>query len=48
MYADAIGRSLKPLITETGWLRQNAPAAVATPFLRTVVKSLLPHQSQPC
>lgn len=31
MYADAIGRSLKPLITDTGWLKQNAPAAVATP-----------------
>jgi len=32
MYADAIGRSLKPLITDTGWLKQNAPAAVATPL----------------
>ena len=31
MYADAIGRSLKPLITDTGWLKQKAPAAVATP-----------------
>jgi lysophospholipase L1-like esterase len=31
MYADAIGRSLKPLITDTGWLKQNAPAAIATP-----------------
>jgi lysophospholipase L1-like esterase len=31
MYADAIGRSLKPLITDKGWLKQNAPAAVATP-----------------
>ena len=30
MYADAIGRSLKPL-TDTGWLKQNAPPAVATP-----------------
>lgn len=32
MYADAIGRSLKPLITDTGWLKQNAPAAVASPL----------------
>jgi len=32
MYADAIGRLLKPLITETGWLKQNAPSAVANPL----------------
>ena len=31
MYADAIGRSLKPLITDTGWLKPNAPAAIARP-----------------
>ena len=32
MYADAIGRLLKPLITETGWLKQTAPAAVVSPL----------------
>ena len=32
MYADAIGRSLKPLITDTGWLKQTAPSAVAAPL----------------
>jgi len=32
MYADAIGGLLKPLITETGWLKQTAPAAVVSPL----------------
>lgn len=32
MYADAIGRSLKPLITDTGWLKPNTPSPVPTPL----------------
>src|ERR1041385_280429 len=31
MYADAIGRMLKPLISETSWLKTNAGAASAVP-----------------
>jgi lysophospholipase L1-like esterase len=31
MYADAIGKLLEPLITETGWLKQAAKPAIASP-----------------